>query len=64
MKTGIENLSPLGQQVQEASLYASPVFDGQNLYVVATNGRVYALDPERNAILWQTNPLDQAGEDK
>jgi len=58
-QTGIENLSPLGQQVQEASLYASPVFDGQNLYVVATNGRVYALDPERNAILWQTNPLEQ-----
>jgi outer membrane protein assembly factor BamB len=63
-QTGVESLSPLGQQVKEASLYASPVFDGQNLYVVATDGRVYALDPERNAILWQANPLDQAGEDK
>jgi outer membrane protein assembly factor BamB len=63
-QTGVESLSPLGQQVSEASLYASPVFDGQNLYVVATDGRVYALDPERNAILWQTNPLVQAGEDK
>ena len=63
-QTGIESLSPLGQQVQDASLYASPVFDGQHLYVVATDGRVYALDPERNAILWQTNPLEQAGEDK
>ena len=62
-QTGIESLSPLGQQVKDASLYASPVFDGQNLYVVATDGRVYALDPERNAILWQTNPLEQAGED-
>ena len=62
-QTGVENLSPLGQQLQEASLYASPVFDGQHLYVVATDGRVFALDPERNAILWQTNPLEQAGEE-
>jgi outer membrane protein assembly factor BamB len=62
-QTGIEALSPLGQQVQEASLYSAPAFDGQHLYVVATDGRVYALDPERNAILWQANPLEQAGED-
>jgi outer membrane protein assembly factor BamB len=63
-QTGVESLSPLGQQVQEASLYSSPVFDGQHLYVVDTNGRIYAMDPDRNAILWQTNPLEQAGEDK
>jgi outer membrane protein assembly factor BamB len=63
-QTGTENLSPLGQQVEDASLYSAPVFDGQHLYVVATDGRVYALDPERNAILWQANPLGQAGEDK
>jgi outer membrane protein assembly factor BamB len=63
-RTGIESLSPLGQQVKEASVYASPVFDGQHLYVVATDGRVFALDPDRNAILWQTNPLEQAGEEE
>lgn len=62
-QTGQESLSPLGQQAQETSLYASPVFDGQVLYVVATDGRVFALDPERNAILWQTNPLEQAREE-
>jgi outer membrane protein assembly factor BamB len=63
-ETGSEKLSPLGQQANEASLFASPVYDGQYLYVVANDGRVFALDPAENDIVWQVNPLEQAGEDK
>jgi outer membrane protein assembly factor BamB len=58
-QTGIEGLSPLGERAEEASLYASPVFDGQLLYVVATDGRVFALDLETNAPRWEKNPLEQ-----
>jgi glucose dehydrogenase len=32
------------------------------LYIVATNAEVFALDPERNAVVWRTNPL-QADEE-
>ena len=59
---GTERPSPLGATVENASIYSSPVYDGQRLYVVATNGEVLALDPERSAILWRTNPL-AAGEE-
>jgi outer membrane protein assembly factor BamB len=54
---GTEVVSPLGQTLEDASIYTSPVFDGTRLYVVATNGQIFAVDPERDAIVWQTNPL-------
>ncbi|MBN1641823.1 MAG: PQQ-binding-like beta-propeller repeat protein [Anaerolineae bacterium] len=54
---GSETVSPLSQAIEKASIYTSPVYDGQRLYVVATNGDVFALDLERNAILWSSNPL-------
>jgi outer membrane protein assembly factor BamB len=60
---GTEVISPLGQTLEDASIYTSPVFDGTRLYVVATNGQVFALDPERNAIVWQTNPLNTEQEE-
>jgi outer membrane protein assembly factor BamB len=63
-RTGEQVPSPLGQQVQGASLFASPAFDGQHLYVVATSGEVFALDPQRNAVVWQTNPLERAREEE
>lgn len=61
---GTEQPSPLGSTLESASIFSSPVYDGQRLYVVATNGEVLALDPERNAVLWRTNPLqvDEEGE--
>jgi outer membrane protein assembly factor BamB len=55
--SGEPGTSPLGQQLEKAAIYASPVFDGQHLYIVATNGQVYALDPDRNVAVWDTNPL-------
>jgi eukaryotic-like serine/threonine-protein kinase len=55
---GKELPSPLGQQLDDTSIYTSPVFDGQRLFVVATDGQVFALDVERTAIIWRTNPLD------
>lgn len=58
-QSGRQAVSPLGQQIEKASIYASPVYDGQQLYVVATNGEVLALDPAGNAVIWRTNPLDQ-----
>jgi outer membrane protein assembly factor BamB len=62
-RTGQETISPLGQQIENASIYASPVYDGQQLYVVATSGDVFALDPSRSAIVWQTNPLEKVREE-
>lgn len=62
-QSGQEIPSPLGQQIENASIYASPVYDGQQLYVVATSGDVFALDPAKNAIVWQTNPLEQNREE-
>jgi outer membrane protein assembly factor BamB len=62
-QSGQPTVSPLGQQIEKASIYASPVYDGQQLYVVATTGDVFALDPSRNAIVWQTNPLEQDREE-
>jgi glucose dehydrogenase len=50
-------MSPLGMQLEKASIYTSPVFDGTYLYVVSTSGEVFALDVKRNAIVWQNNPL-------
>ncbi len=55
---GTEQSSPLGGTLENASIFSSPVYDGQRLYVVATNAEVFALDPERNAVLWRTNPLE------
>ena len=54
---GTEQLSPLGQTLENASIFSSPVYDGQQLYIVATNAEVFALDLERNTIVWRTNPL-------
>jgi outer membrane protein assembly factor BamB len=57
--SGQEKASPLGVQLEGASIYTSPVFDGQRLYVVATDGRVFALDPEKGQVVWQRNPLSK-----
>jgi outer membrane protein assembly factor BamB len=54
---GTEGLSPLGAQLEGTPIYTSPVFDGQRLYVVATDGQVFALDLEKRVIDWQVNPL-------
>lgn len=59
---GTEQTSPLGQALANASIYTSPIYDGQRLYIVATNAEVYALDVSQNAVLWKTNPL-QASEE-
>jgi outer membrane protein assembly factor BamB len=56
-QNGDELMSPLGMQLEKASIYTSPVFDGTYLYVVSTSGEVFALDVKRNAIVWQNNPL-------
>jgi outer membrane protein assembly factor BamB len=61
---GQETLSPLGQQIENASIFASPIYDGQQLYVAATNGAVFALDPESNAVVWQVNPLERDREEQ
>jgi outer membrane protein assembly factor BamB len=58
-QSGQETISPLGQQIENASIYASPVYDGQQLYIVATNGAVFALDPVQNTVVWQVNPLER-----
>jgi outer membrane protein assembly factor BamB len=55
---GSEQLSPLGETLENAAIFSSPTYDGQRLYVVATNAEVFALDVERNAIVWRTNPLE------
>lgn len=57
--TGTEKASPLGNKVEKASIHTAPVYDGQRLYVVATNGTVYALDLERGVVVWEKNPLTQ-----
>lgn len=54
---GSERVSPLGQQLDKASIHTTPVYDGQRLYVVSTDGQVFALDLERNATVWSVNPL-------
>lgn len=59
---GTEQASPLGETLENASIFSSPVYDGQRLYVVATNAEVFALDLERNTIVWRTNPLEVDGE--
>ena len=62
-ETGTPGISPLGRQLENASIYTSPVTDGRYLYIVATDGNVFALDPVNSGIVWQTNPLenDQEG---
>lgn len=55
--TGLPQASPLGNVAEGASIYTSPVFDGQTLYVVATDGEVLALDLEANQTIWRSNPL-------
>ncbi|MBN1580562.1 MAG: PQQ-binding-like beta-propeller repeat protein [Anaerolineae bacterium] len=62
-QTGAESASPLGETLDKVSIFTSPVFDGQYLYIVATDGTVFALDPEENMRVWQKNPLtDQEAE--
>ena len=55
---GRQATSPLGRQLEKASIYTSPVYDGQHLYIVATDGQVYALDLEQNTVR-ETNPFNQ-----
>jgi outer membrane protein assembly factor BamB len=55
---GAKGTSPLGEQL-EAAIYTSPVFDGQRLYVVATDGQVLALDLAKGVVVWRANPLDR-----
>jgi outer membrane protein assembly factor BamB len=56
---GSRGVSPLGQQLEKVSIHTSPVFDGRHLYVVATDGQVFALDPVENKPVWTpTNPVD------
>jgi outer membrane protein assembly factor BamB len=55
---GTEGLSPLGEQLG-AAIYTSPVFDGQHLYIVATDGQIMALDLDRSVVAWRVNPLDR-----
>ncbi len=54
---GTERASPLGDKVEKASIFTTPVYDGKHLYVVATDGTVYALDLERSIVVWEKNPL-------
>lgn len=56
-QSGSQITTLLGQEIQQGSIYTSPVFDGHYLYVVTTTGQVFALDPATNAIVWQANPL-------
>ncbi len=63
-RTGEAKPSPLDEPLRRASIYTSPVFDGQRLYIVATDGQVIALDPERNVTVWKVNPLELEREDK
>jgi len=58
-QTGAQTASPLGQQIDNAAIHTAPVYDGKQLYIVATDGQVFALDLEHKAIVWKTNPLDQ-----
>lgn len=57
--TGAQKASPLGDKVEKASIHTTPIYDGKRLYVVATNGTVYALDLERGMIVWEKNPLQE-----
>lgn len=61
---GTQGISPLGQQADQAAIYTSPVFDGRYLYVVVSDGKVFALDPARNAVVWQATPLNAADEEE
>jgi len=63
-QSGAQTASPLGQQIEDASIHTAPVYDGEQLYIVATDGQVFALDLERKAIVWRTNPLEQDQEEK
>ncbi len=58
---GRPGISLLGAELGGAAIYASPVFDGEQLYVAAASGQVFALDPDRDVILW---PLYQEREEK
>ena len=62
-QTGTQSASPLGETLDKVSIFTSPVFDGQYLYVVATDGTIFALDLEKNVRVWEKNPLtDQEAE--
>ncbi len=53
---GQQSLSPL-PKMDKASIFTTPVYDGQYLYVVATDGQVFALDIQENTIVWNKNPF-------
>jgi outer membrane protein assembly factor BamB len=55
---GMPQISPLGNAAEGASIFTSPVYDGNQLYVVATNGEVFALNLEANQVVWRNNPLN------
>ena len=59
---GSPGISPLGQRIDKASIYTSPVYNGEYLFVVATDGQVFALDPQRSAVVWEANPLSAENE--
>jgi outer membrane protein assembly factor BamB len=56
-RSGAPAISPLGVQTKPASIYTSPVFDGRYLYVASTDGQVFALDPQKQQVVWQVNPM-------
>ena len=60
-QSGTPDISLLGPELGGAAIYASPVFDGELLYVAAASGQVYAIDPDRDVIVW---PLGQEREEK
>jgi outer membrane protein assembly factor BamB len=55
-QSGDPAMSPLGTQTKQSSIYTSPVFDGKYLYVASTDGQVYALDLQKQQVVWQVNP--------
>ena len=59
-QSGTPDIALLGPELGGAAVYASPVFDGELLYVAAASGQVYALDPDRDVIVW---PLGQEREE-
>lgn len=61
---GSQGVSPLGQRIEKASIFTSPVYNGEYLFVVATDGRVFALDPQRSAVVWEASPLSAEDEEE
>jgi outer membrane protein assembly factor BamB len=63
-RTGQETATPMGQPSEDVAIHASPVYDGQQLYVVATNGEVFAMDLDGQTIVWRANPLARDREEQ